>query len=378
MRNSGSHATFVAIRSSKPPMWSFAYARRDGIRTRLGAWTATVLLACGLIWSPFAHPLVAAQRPKLDIDVTSFISVGGIDQWISIRGLDRRNPVLLVVHGGPGEAQWPVADKYVPWQKDFTVVLWDQRGAGHTYGRYRAQTTEFSLDRIARDGIEVTEFLRRTLRKKKVIVLGHSWGSMVAVEMVQRRPDLFAAYVGTGQVASWRATMDLQFDLAVSAARQNGDAAAVAALEARGRPDPTDPKMAFSVDIRPAMAAADRAWLQSLRAGAPALKAAHPKDFQDFEDGFQFSAARALPDQMRTDLPTTAKTFAVPFFVIQGQDDVMTPTRAAVEYFNGVTAPTKALILVPDAGHFAFMTAPAVFLGALVDTVRPVAVASGG
>ena len=111
--------------------------------------------------------------------------------------------------------------------------------------------------------------------------------------------------------------------------------------------------------IRPAMAAADRAWIQSLRANASALKAGHPRHFQDFEDGFQFSAARALPDQMRTDLPRTAKTFAVAFFGIQKRDDVMTPTRAAVDYFNRVTAPTKEPVPIPDAGHFAFMTAAA-------------------
>jgi pimeloyl-ACP methyl ester carboxylesterase len=338
---------------------------------------AALLLGCGLAQGSFAHPIIAAQRQEVGIEQMSFVSVGGIDQWISIRGLDRSNPVLLVVHGGPGESQWPVAEHYVPWQKAFTVVLWDQRGAGHTYGRYGARTPDFSLDRIARDGIEVAEYLRRTLGKKKVIVLGHSWGSIVAVHMVQRRPDLFAAYVGTGQVASWEATSNLQFELALSKARQDGDAAAIAKLEGTGRPDPNDPKRAFSVDIMPAMAAADRAWIQSLRADAPALKAAHPRDFQDFEDGFRFSAARALPDQMRTDLPTTAKTFAVAFFVIQGRDDVMTPTRAAVDYFNVVTAPTKELVLIPDAGHFAFMTAPEAFLAALINKVRPVAVASG-
>ena len=91
---------------------------------------------------------------------------------------------------------------------------------------------------------EVTEYLRRTLGKKKVIVLGHSWGSIVAVDMVKRRPDLFAAYVGTGQVASWEATSNLQFDLALSKARQDGDAAAIAKLKATGRPDPNDPKRA--------------------------------------------------------------------------------------------------------------------------------------
>lgn len=336
-----------------------------------------LLLTLGLAQGSCAHPSRAAQRDGLGFEHTAFVPVGGIDQWVSIRGVDRRNPVLLVVHGGPGESQWPVADRYLPWQKAFTVVLWDQRGAGHTYGRYGAQTPAFSLDRIVRDGIEVTEYLRRTLGKKKVVVLGHSWGSIVAIEMVQRRPDLFAAYVGTGQVASWAATSNAQFDLAVSKARRDGDAAALAKLQAVGRSDPGDSTRAFSVDIGPAMAATDRDWLQSLRADGPALKAAHPKDFQDFVDGFAFSATRALPDQMRTDLPRTARTFASAFFLIQGRDDVITPTQPAVDYFNVVTAPTKKLVLIPDAGHFAFMTARDAFLAALIGIVRPVAVASG-
>lgn len=359
-------------------MMGITDARCGGIGTNLRRPTgrAALLLVCGLVQSSCAHPVIVGQGAKPGINQTLFVPVGGIDQWISIQGLDRSNPVLLVVHGGPGESQWPVADEYAPWQKAFTVVHWDQRGAGRTYGRYGALTPEFSLDRIARDGIEVAEYLQRTLGRKKVIVLGHSWGSNVAVQMVQRRPDLFAAYVGTGQVASWEATSNLRFDLAMSKARRDGDAVAIAKLEATGRPDPDDPKRAFSVDIGPAMAAADRAWIQALRARLPALKAAHPKDFQDFEDGFMFSAAQALPDQMRTDLPRTAKTFAVAFFVIQGREDVMTPTQAAVDYFNAVTAPTKQLVLIPDAGHFAFMTAPA-FLATLIDTVRPVAVAGG-
>jgi len=354
-------------------------AWRGGIWRKVRTASTALLLACGLLLSSvsFPSPLTAAQRPGPAVDDTSFISVGGIDQWISIQGVDRGNPVLLVVHGGPGESQWPVADEYVSWQKAFTVVLWDQRGAGHTYGRYGARTPDFSLDRIAKDGIEVAEHLRRKLAKKKIVVLGHSWGSIVAVTMVQRRPDLFAAYVGTGQVASWEATSNLQFDLALSKARQDGDAAAIAKLENAGRPDPGDPKKAFSVDIRPAMAAADRAWIESLRAHLPALKAARPKDVQDFEDGFRFSAARALPDQMRTDLPKTARTFASAFFVIQGQEDVITPTRAAVDYFKVVEAPVKELVLIADAGHFAFMTAPDAFLAALVDKVRPVALAHG-
>src|ERR1700760_4780130 len=103
------------------------------------------------------------------IDETTFVSLGGLDQWISIRGDDRRNPVLLVVHGGPGEAQWPQAAHYLAWEKRFTVVQWDQRGAGHTYGRYGAKTPDMTLDRIANDGVELADYLCRTLGKRKII-----------------------------------------------------------------------------------------------------------------------------------------------------------------------------------------------------------------
>jgi pimeloyl-ACP methyl ester carboxylesterase len=146
-----------------------------------------------------------AQAPTAQIDRVLFAPLDGIDQWISIRGDDRANPVLLVVHGGPGEVQWPQAEIYRPWEKSFTVVQWDQRGAGHTFGRYGTKTPDVTLDRISKDGVELAEYLCRDLGKKQIIVLGHSWGSIVATRMVQMRPELFAAYVGTGQVTSWAA-----------------------------------------------------------------------------------------------------------------------------------------------------------------------------
>lgn len=332
---------------------------------------------CWFLLGASASPAIAAESPSAGIDQTSFVSIGGIDQWISIKGTDRDNPVLLVVHGGPGESQWPQADKYLPWEKAFTVVQWDQRGAGHTYGRYGAKTPDFSLERVVKDGIEVTEYLRRTLGKKKIIVLGHSWGSTIATGMVQLRPELFAAYVGTGQAESWDATSNMQYDLALAQARKDGDTAAIKQLETKGRPDPKDPKQAFSVNTWPAMAPSDKAWIKSLRTQLPELQAKYPKDMQDYQEGFQFSVDHALPYQMQLDLPKTANTVGTAFFIIQGKDDVMTPTQAAVDYFNLVKAPKKELVLIPDAGHFAFMTSPEAFLAALTDKVRPVAITGG-
>ena len=105
------------------------------------------------------------QSSSARIDQTAFVPLGGIDQWISIRGESRANPVLLLVHGGPGEAQWPEAEVYRPWEKDFIVVQWDQRGSGHTFGRYGTKTPDVTLDRISKDGVELAEYLCRNLGK---------------------------------------------------------------------------------------------------------------------------------------------------------------------------------------------------------------------
>ena len=345
-----------------------AFNRRDCARLFAG------LLAAGL-----GAPALSAESAAGGVDQSTFVPLGGLDQWIGIRGEDRRNPVLLVVHGGPGEAQWPYADHYRGWEKRFTVVLWDQRGAGHTYGRYGAKTPDMTLDRIAGDGLELADHLRRTLGKRKIILLGHSWGSIVGATMAARRPEPFAAYVGTGQVESWKATVDGKFDILLAKARADGDAATVKQMEATGRPDPKDSSQFFALSNRlnALEAPSDIAWIKSIRAEVPASLKADPKNFQDFMDGFDFSARQLLPDQMAADLAATAGRIETAFFLIQGRDDVITPTLAAVDYFDRVKAPYKKLVLIPGAGHFAYMTAPDAFLDALVDAVRPVAIARG-
>ena len=337
-------------------------------------------------WSRISAILVCAvaatanvQTSSVRIDRTAFVPIGGIEQWINIRGDDRSNPVLLVVHGGPGEAQWPQADTYKPWEKAFTVVQWDQRGAGHTFGRYGTNTPDVTLDRISKDGVELAEYLCRQLGKKKIVVLGHSWGSIVATRMVQMRPRLFAAYVGTGQVANWAAMVDTQYELVLARARTKGEQAVIKQIEA-DRPDPANARQYFEFsnkyDVRSLWPAPDRSWLQHLRSQFPQLQASNPEQSKYFAEGMEFQSAHVLPDQLAINFPKTACGVNTAYFVIQGQDDIVTPTQAAVRYFQCVKAPKKELILIADAGHFAFMTSDK-FLEALTSKVRPIAIGRG-
>jgi len=105
----------------------------------------------------------------------------GLEQWIDIREDNQANPVLLVLHGGPGSTWDPFVKIFEPWKKYFTLVEWDQRSAGRTYARNGPDSARINIDRIVLDGIEVAKYVARRFDGRKLILLGHSWGSLLGV-----------------------------------------------------------------------------------------------------------------------------------------------------------------------------------------------------
>jgi len=339
----------------------------------------SLLLMVTSLWlssSVIGDKLRVESSTAAPIQETRFVTLGGIEQWITIRGANRANPVLLIVHGGPGDAQSSLRSAYAAYEKDFTIVQWDQRGAGKSYAQNRNSPPE--PERVELDGIELAQYLCNYLAKKKIIVLGHSWGSYLAVGMVQRRPELFVAYVGTGQVGSWRANIQVQFDFLLAKARAANDRKRVEQLEEIGQPDPTNAEKYFSWwSMRnPYMPPDDSKWFDELRRIARSDPEFTEEYMKTLGDGMKYSGRTTVGAMLTTELPTTANMFKVPFFVIQGKEDMVTPTSVAMKYFNAVKAPKKKLILIEHAGHFALVTHPEEFLAALVKNVRPLAMKS--
>ena len=294
---------------------------------------------------------VTSQR----IEEASYLQIGGIEQWVTIRGDDARKPVLLLLHGGPGDVQSPFVSVYAPYERDFVFVQWDERGAGRTFAKNGAAGV--TLEKQIADGIDLSGQLRKRFPKQKLILLGHSWGSVVATGMAQQRPDLFDAYVGTGQVAAWADTVQFQFDFLKQRYKEKGDTVALASLDAIGKPDPTNVEQyfGFSRPIRQNMNSSDTAWfadmLRVLKANGetePTIKA--------IGDGMNASGAALIGSSVRTDLPSTATNFKIPYYVIQGRDDLFAPTPLAKAYFDKVSAPKKQFVIIEDGGHFALAT----------------------
>ena len=345
--------------------------------------------AAGVIAVPAVGGLVwrrARQRRVAKVlEITSpngmveqrFLHVGGIDQWIQIRGEDRDNPVLLVLHGGPG---WPNAVFTLPlrpWERHFTVVQWDHRGAGKTLGRNgKAASGEMTFDQRVADAVEVIEFLRQYLGKDKVVVLAESMGTLTGLPLAKRRPDLLAALVVTDLYVNVAANEAAKRQLTLDRLRAAGNPRGVAALEGIG-PDPArwdlrawNTNMAWAFRTNVPTPNLDRRLLFPLALSSPIYSL---RDVSNLFVGFQWSTAQMFQELKAYDARRLGPRFEVPFFLLQGEHDVITLTTLAEEYFEEVQAPTKELALIPDAGHFAAFTQPERFLAELRTRVRPLA-----
>jgi len=308
------------------------------------------------------------------INEQHFVEANGIEHWVTIRGVDRRNPIVFFVHGGPAEIVSFVPSATQALERDFTVVHWDQRGAGRTFSRNSKPPADLALAQMTDDGIKVVEWVTRHLGQPQVIVVGHSWGSILGEHMVFARPDLFAAYVGTGQVVGWKAQVQVQYADSVARARADADSDVLAALATFGGPPSTDlgKYQEFRAVTFRYHAPADLEFFSRQASDLLTAPGVSLADVWNALQGARASMAALTPTLLSTDLTELGYDFPVPFVVIQGDSDRITPTSLAVDYFSRINAPAKALVQIPDAGHYAFVTHANQFRDALVSKVLPV------
>lgn len=309
------------------------------------------------------------------IDEERFIEIGGIEQWVTIRGQDRSNPVLLFLHGGPGDVTnpWTFA-LFAPWEKEFTIVQWDQRGAGRTLRKNGpAVAPTMALERMVQDGIELADYLRKHLKKDKIFLVGHSFGSVLGVLMARAKPGLFYAYVGTGQVADNKRNYSVAYDALLKRARDIGNVKAVAELSRVGPPPYADGG-GYAIQ---------RKWANEFEGadqflfGTIGLALVAPgnsvQDMNDDAAGQLLSGERLVPQTKSLGPKELGFDFGVPIFIFQGSDDFTTPTELARHYLESIHAPRKAFVEIKGGGHFAVFMKSGVFLEELVKRVRPLA-----
>jgi proline iminopeptidase len=315
------------------------------------------------------------------IERNQVIRIGGIDQFVSIRGADRRNPVLLIIHGGPGFPTMPLG-----WwdahglEEYFTVVQWDQRGAGKTYliNDPKLVAPTMKPERFVDDTEELVGWLRQQLGKQKVFVLGTSWGSYVGMEFARRRPQWLHAYIGMGQLANSPESERRGYAFALATAKKEKNKQAIAELEsiapyaAPGKPIPLK-------DIQ-----LERKW-SDFYGGIMAYRQHQmdsvgvrlSPDYSDQEaqhvyDGNGFSEGFLLSPVLTFDY-TNVTQLDCPLVILAGRHDRTVNSQVAKEWFDHVRAPSKQFVWFENSAHEIMVEEPGKFLLTLVEKVRPLA-----
>ncbi len=310
------------------------------------------------------------------IEVLEKVTIGGIEQWIEIRGQDAGNPVILYLHGGPGAAMQPLGHAFQDsWESSFAVAHWDQRGAGRTHRSNNGKDIDtISLERMVEDAHEVVLYLRERLHQDRIFLLGHSWGSYLGIRLIKQYPELFHAYVGTGQTVNFREGLEISHQDALSLAREQNDTAALTALKTLG-PPPYSPDE-LSILGR---------WLTKLGGSIygettvwPILKPIifapgySPIDIYYYMNGPRQAMSRVLGAIMNENLHELGYDFEIPIFFFLGRHDHNTPSSLAEDYFNAIEAPFKKLIWFEKAGHVPMLAQPEKFARELIEQLLPV------
>lgn len=320
------------------------------------------------------------------IELRQQVVLGDNKQWITIRGHHKKNPVLLFIHGGPGAVDMPLSHGFqTHWEEYFTVVQWDQRGAGKSYGGIdkEAVAKTLTVDRMVTDAEELTAYLRKELGQDKIIVVGHSWGTLIGVMLAKRRPEWLHAYVGMAQLVDAMENERQKYAYALQEANRRGDATTLAELKSIA-PYPTAGHADFDKVLTLANAvnnyddvfrSTDGPQGMSLLLSSPDYSAMDI--FRLITGESALFPARVLFDEIMTmDLNKLAPKLDVPVILFSGRHDWVTPTPISTAYLDAIKAPQKKLIWFEHAGHNIFTDEPGAVFVALVNEVRPFAIAN--
>lgn len=334
-----------------------------------------------------AKAIIAAQQRIVSprgIQQHLFLPVNGTKQWISIRGRDRRNPILLVLHGGPGSPEMPAVWTFQsPWEDYFTVVEWAQRGTGKTYeANTRAQMAPgMSIAGMTHDAEAVVQYLRHRFHKKKIFILGHSWGTVLGVRLAQRHPDWFYAYIGVGQIVNERRGQRLAYEFVLHRAETDHNVAAIRQLRSIAPyPGPNLTVARLSVLNK---------W--EMHYGALIYRRSHfhwyarswelsplyePSDIEAIAAGGLFSLEHLLGPLLSVNFEQVTH-FGCPVIEFVGAHDHTTPASLVIQWFKRLHAPSKRLVIFADSAHMLMEEQPGRFLVHLVEDARPYAIKAG-
>ena len=334
----------------------------------------------------FARFLLPAGTPRIRagadrsraIAVLEKVRLGGSDQWVLERSEDTGNPIILFLHGGPGTSQLTMNRRDTKdLEKAFIVVNWDQRGAGKSYSSI-SDTAGMRIDRFVEDTKELTLYLLKKFRKEKIVLVGHSWGSVISALAASRYPELYFCYIGIGQMSDMAESERASYDWTLNQARERNDRSAISKLERMGSP-PYPGDWQSSVLTQRMLLGRFGGEVHGSRSGAfwMVLRNIFFSSEYTLIDrinvfrGIMGSMRLLWPELSRVNLFDAVPELKIPVFLVEGRFDHEVPSEIAQKYFEALRAPSKELIWFENSAHLPNAEERDKFNGILLDHIRP-------
>lgn len=326
------------------------------------------------------------------IDTLEAPVINGVRQWVQIRGQDRKNPVLLLIHAGPGTPMMPFAHDYQPlWESEFTVAQWDQRMSGKTRRieeSWQAVPDGKMIDTLVRDAYEVARYVARQTGKQRIVIVAHSFGSVIGLKLVKQHPELFYAYAGIGQFFDVPAQEAAAYAFSLTEARKRADAAAMAELESIA-PYPASAIEAKTVDEQRRRFLTNMKWLMAYHGdylgGMPQdrnrnlLLMSPPYNALDAYAMLKpkrsaLSQGTLLRERLNAQLSGDDLLLKIPVVFFHGRHDREADAGLIELFFSQVQAPYKRLVWLDQSAHFPMKEEPQRFRELLAREIRPLTV----
>jgi pimeloyl-ACP methyl ester carboxylesterase len=303
-----------------------------------------------------------------------YLRLGGLDQWVMIRGASVANPPLVLLHGGPGFLEAPLFRHFnSALEQFFTVVYWQQRGTNKSYERTTPKDS-MTVEQFIVDLNELVDAVRAKLGKSRVVIYGHSWGSALGVLYASRFPEKVAAYVGAGQIGDWPASEVICYNFTLTEAKNRNKRKALRQLRAIGPPPHTYRRMMVQ-----------RKWLTrfvGMVRGMSMWRLSHimisgPEssvlDFPNILRGTLFSTQSMWDQVSKLNLVKTVPTLKMPVFFFIGRHDRVIAPETSVAYFDALEAPSKTLVWFEESAHEPPFEEPEKFNAVMAEMVCPAA-----
>lgn len=313
--------------------------------------------------SAFTPPITDAEGNPIPDSIAAIetVTLGGVEQTITLRGVDTTNPVLLILHGGPGVPSSPWAtwkNIYAELETPFVVVHWDQRGAGKSFSR-DLTPEDMRLEHFVSDTLALTDILRQRFEQDKIFLWGHSWGSALGFETLRVNAEPYYAYIASGVRPEWHSTQLMGYEWVLEQARQSHDSEAIQALESIR---PFDPTNLEHLEMRAHFLSRYRGgdfYTEGLEAAyyeyvfsgqSPEYSAA---DVENTLMGLDFTRQTLGLEILQSgfDLFRDFPVSPIPVYVFAGRHDHETPGELAENYYNALEAPVKDFIWFENSAH---------------------------